>query len=347
MTDDFHVSDDGVIVPDDGVIVPDDGVIAPDDEVIVSDDTVIATIVEEIPASLDDVRLDRVVALVADVSRTVAADLVAGAAVRIDDVVASSGKERVRRGQTLRIDLTRVAGPQRPLADASQSVDVLHEDADVLVINKPVALIVHPGAGHPTGTLVNYLLASYPEIADVGDPLRPGIVHRLDSGTSGAIVVARSQRAYDSLVGQLASRTMSRVYRALVWGIPSAQRGVVDAPIGRDQRDATKMAVVVDGRPARTHYEVLEVFHEPTAIAHVECRLETGRTHQIRVHMSSIGHPVVGDAGYNGVRPALHADRPMLHACEVAFDHPSSGERCTVQAPLADDFVRLLDRLRG
>ena len=148
-------------------------------------------------------------------------------------------------------------------------------------------------------------------------------------------------------MAQLADRSMSRVYEALVWGVPSAQRGVVDAPIGRDQRDATKMAVVIDGRPARTHYEVLEVFHVPTSIAYVECRLETGRTHQIRVHMSSIGHPVVGDAGYNGVRPALSADRPMLHAREVAFDHPTTGTRCTVQAPLADDFGRLLARLRG
>lgn len=321
-----------------------------DDAACIDDDTVavegVVSIVEEIPASLDDVRLDRVVALVADISRNVAGELVAAGAVRIDDAVVSSGKERVRRGQTLRIELAGVTGPQRPLADASQSLAVLHEDAEVVVVDKPVGLVVHPGAGRPAGTLVNYLLARYPEIADVGDPLRPGIVHRLDSGTSGAIVVARTQRAFDSLVGQLSGRTMSRVYEALVWGIPAAQRGVVDAPIGRDQRDATKMAVVVDGRPARTHYEVLEMFHEPTAISLLECRLETGRTHQIRVHMSSIGHPVVGDAGYNGVRPALHAERPMLHAREVAFTHPATGERCTVRAPLAADFAALLAGLR-
>lgn len=311
------------------------------------DEAVITSIEEEIPASLDDVRLDRVVALVADVSRAVAAELVSAAAVRVDDVPATSGKERVRRGQVLRIDVSRASGPQYPIADASRIIDVVHEDADVIVINKPVGLIVHPGAGHRDGTLVNHLLAQYPEIAGVGDPLRPGIVHRLDSGTSGAMVVARSQRAYESLVDQLSRRTMARVYEALVWGVPAARRGVVDAPIGRDQRDATKMTVSVDGRPARTHYEVRDEFHVPTDVAFVECRLETGRTHQIRVHMSSIGHPVVGDAGYNGVRPALRAVRPMLHAREVSFDHPLDARRVTVDVALAEDFSALLDRLRG
>jgi 23S rRNA pseudouridine1911/1915/1917 synthase len=312
-----------------------------------ADDVVITSIEEEIPASLDDVRLDRVVALVADVSRTVAAELVAAGAVRINDVPATSGKERVRRGHVLRIDVTRVSGPEYPVADGSRIIDVVHEDDDVIVINKPVGLIVHPGAGHRDGTLVNHLLAQFPEIAGVGDPLRPGIVHRLDSGTSGAMVVARSQRAYEALVDQLSRRTMARVYEALVWGIPAARRGVVDAPIGRDQRDATKMTVTVDGRPARTHYEVLEGFHVPTDVAFVECRLETGRTHQIRVHMSSIGHPVVGDAGYNGVRPALRATRPMLHAREVSFDHPVDGRRVTVAVELAADFTALLERLRA
>jgi 23S rRNA pseudouridine1911/1915/1917 synthase len=157
--------------------------------------------------------------------------------------------------------------------------------------------------------------------------------------------VARTQRAYESLVEQLTLRSVSRVYSVVAWGIPVSAHGVIDAPIGRDQRDPTRMAVVVDGRPSRTHYAVERSFHVPKEVSLVECRLETGRTHQIRVHLASIGHPVVGDATYGGVRPGLRAARPMLHARELAFDHPATGERCSFSAPLPNDFVALVASL--
>jgi 23S rRNA pseudouridine1911/1915/1917 synthase len=305
----------------------------------------IRQVVEVIPQSLTGIRIDRVVSLIADVSRSAAAALIDGGAVALDEHVVTAGKEKVSHGQTIRIDLSRVPPPELPRADASLALDIVHEDADVIVVNKPAGLVVHPGAGNKSGTMVNHLLAQFPEIASVGEPTRPGIVHRLDAGTTGLLVVARSELAYHSLVDQLAARTVSRVYAAVVWGIPTSLNGVIDAPIGRDHRDPTRMAVVVDGRPSRTHYAVTKSFHAPKDISLLECRLETGRTHQIRVHLASIGHPVVGDANYGGVRVAVHASRPMLHARELEFDHPRSGERQRFQVPLPTDFAGLLASL--
>ena len=195
---------------------------------------------------------------------------------------------------------------------------------------------------HADGTLVNGLLARYPELAGVGDPGRPGIVHRLDKGTSGLLVVARTQAAYDGLVAQLAAHTAERRYLALVWGHPASAAGLVDAPIGRSPRDPLKMAVVADGREARTRYQVRETFDRPAPTALLDCRLETGRTHQIRVHLAAIGHPVVGDATYGGVRPALDVPRPFLHAYRLSFDHPATGERLTFESPLPADLATIL-----
>jgi len=221
-------------------------------------------------------------------------------------------------------------------------------DDDVIVVDKPSGLVVHPGAGNMEGTLVNGLLARYPEMAGVGSAVRPGIVHRLDLGTSGALAVARTQVAYDSLVGQLAERTVGRRYLALVWGRPEAPTGVVDAPIGRSTKDRTRMAVIGSGRPARTHYDVEETRVEPVTSL-LRCRLETGRTHQIRVHLSAIGHPLVGDRAYGGEREGLPEgsplDRPFLHAAHLAFDHPVTGERMAFDAPLPVDLLGLLERL--
>lgn len=300
---------------------------------------------ETIPASLADVRVDRVVSLIADVSRSVAAALIDAGAVALDGRVVDAGKEKVVDGQLITIDVSLAAGPALPAADPSRVLDVVHVDDEVIVVNKPAGLVVHPGAGNQSGTMVNHLLAAYPEIAGVGDPMRPGIVHRLDAGTTGLIAVARTSRAYDSLVAQLSSRSVTRVYSVVAWGIPASAHGVIDAPIGRDQRDPTRMAVVVDGRPSRTHYAVERSFHVPKDASLIECRLETGRTHQIRVHLASIGHPVVGDATYGGVRPGLRAGRPMLHARELAFDHPLDGARRTFEAPLPDDFAALVASL--
>ena len=299
-------------------------------------------VTETIPASLADVRIDRVVSLIADVSRSAAAALIEAGAVTLDGAVVTAGKEKVENGQTITVDITKASGPELPSPDSSKKLDFVHVDDDVIVVNKPAGLVVHPGAGNKLGTMVNYLLAAYPEIAQVGDPMRPGIVHRLDAGTTGLIVVARTQHAYESLVEQLTTRSVTRVYSVIVWGIPASLNGVIDAPIGRDQRDPTRMAVVVDGRASRTHYAVEQSFHEPKEASLVECRLETGRTHQIRVHLASIGHPVVGDAQYGGVRAGLRAGRPMLHARELAFDHPRTGERRSFSTPAPADFTALV-----
>nr|MBU6202466.1 RluA family pseudouridine synthase [Acidobacteriota bacterium] len=302
-------------------------------------------ITETIPASLAGVRIDRVVSLIADISRSAASALIESGGVSVDGAVVTAGKEKMTEGQLIVVDVTQAKGPALPEPDSSVSLDVVYADDDVIVVNKDAGVVVHPGAGNQSGTLVNFLLAAYPEIAVVGDPMRPGLVHRLDAGTTGLLVVARTPAAYESLVGQLASRSVTRVYSVLVWGVPVSMNGVIDAPIGRDQRDPTRMAVVVDGRASRTHYAVQRAFHEPKDAALVECRLETGRTHQIRVHLASIGHPVVGDATYGGVRAGLRAKRPMLHAQELAFDHPVSGERRTFTATTPADFDDMLAAL--
>lgn len=309
-----------------------------------SDDTtgIARRIAETIPASLAGVRIDRVVSLIADISRNAAAMLIEAGGVSVDGSVVSSGKEKMIEGQSIVIDVAQAKGPELPAADTTKAMDVVYVDDDVIVVNKEAGVVVHPGAGNQSGTMVNFLLAGYPDIAGVGDPMRPGLVHRLDAGTTGLIVVARTQQAYESLVEQLSSRSVTRVYSVLVWGNPISLNGVIDAPIGRDQRDPTRMAVVVDGRASRTHYAVQQLFHDPKDAALVECRLETGRTHQIRVHLASIGHPVVGDATYGGVRAGLRAGRPMLHAKELAFDHPRTGERRTFTTPTPQDFSALL-----
>jgi 23S rRNA pseudouridine1911/1915/1917 synthase len=183
-------------------------------------------------------------------------------------------------------------------------------------------------------------------VASVGDPARPGIVHRLDRGTSGLLVVARSPRAYASLTDQLARRRVERRYLALVRGHMPAPAGVIDAPVGRSARDRTRMAVAAGGRSARTRYEVVAAFDEPEPLSLVACRLETGRTHQIRVHLAAVGHPVVGDDRYGG-RRLLGLDRPFLHAAELAFTHPATGEQVRFSSPLPPDLQAVLDRLRA
>jgi 23S rRNA pseudouridine1911/1915/1917 synthase len=273
---------------------------------------------------------------------------VAAGAVLVDGVAVTEGKHRLREGQV--VDLPSGAGADAsagPVPDPDLRVVVDDADDDVIVVDKPAGLVVHPGAGNPDRTLVNGLLARYPELAGVGtDPERPGIVHRLDAGTSGLMVVARNQAAYDDLVGQMADRTARRTYLALVWGVPEARTGVVDAPIGRSARTPTRMAVTADGREARTRYEVEETFADPVAASLLRCRLETGRTHQIRVHLAAIGHPVVGDERYGGVRAGLDASRPMLHATNLAFRHPATGDVVEFDSPVPADMAAVLNRLR-
>ena len=294
---------------------------------------------EEIPPALAGERLDRIVALVTDASRSDAAALVAAGGVLVDGEVNTTGKQRLQLGQIIDVDETKLPTTARPAADPTVQFTVVYDDEHVIVVDKPAGLVVHPGAGNPDGTLVNGLLARYAELVEIGESHRPGIVHRLDIGTSGLMVVARSVRAYHFLVYALAQRDVTRLYRTLVWGHLANPNGVIDAPIGRDHRDPMRMAVVVDGKSARTRYRVLAEYRDPAEASGLECRLESGRTHQIRVHLGAIGHPVVGDGTYGGIRHGITTPRPFLHAAELHFDHPSTNEPMSFTSPLPADLA--------
>lgn len=304
---------------------------------------------ERVPAALAGQRLDRVVAMLADTSRAAAAELVSAGAVTVGGQPVTTRSHRVSEGDVLVVSLPEQSAVELT-ADPSVEVPVVFEDSDILVVDKPAGLVVHPGAGRSAATLVHGLLARYPEVAAVGQPDRPGIVHRLDAGTSGLMLVARSAPAYEELVAMLSSRQIDRGYRALVWGTVEAAAGRIEAPIGRSARDRTRMAVTVEGRPAVTRYEVLRRFEQPAEATELGCSLETGRTHQIRVHMASIGHPVVGDPKYGGSRSSaasgLRLDRPWLHSEQLGLEHPLSRERLSFRSPLPDDLVAILDLLR-
>lgn len=301
--------------------------------------------IESIPAALDGERLDRVVAMISGLSRAAASALVADGEVRVNGEVETARTHRLAEGDQIEVEVT-VPTTEVPAPDPSVGFAVVHADADLVVIDKPAGLVVHPGAGTPDRTLVNGLLASYPEMASVGEPARPGIVHRLDRGTSGLMVAARTPAAYEGLVAALARHEVDRGYVALAWGAFDTTAGIIDAPIGRSPRSPTKMAVSARGKPARTRYEVASQYHEPVVAARLACTLETGRTHQIRVHLAAIDHPVVGDERYGGARPSLPMDRPFLHAERLRFVHPVSGRELAFTAPVPEDLQRVLDTLR-
>jgi 23S rRNA pseudouridine1911/1915/1917 synthase len=295
-----------------------------------------------VPAALDGDRVDRALSFLTGWPRAAVQELIDEGSVTVDGRgVAKS--YRLHSGELLEVLAEpAIESHHVPAADASVQVDVRFADDDVVVVAKPAGLVVHPGAGHATGTLVNGLLARFPGIETVGDPMRPGIVHRLDRDTSGLLAVARSARAYDSLVSQLAARSVDRLYAALVWGRLSSPRGLIDAPIGRSGARRTRMAVRNEGKQARTEYRVTETFRLPECSL-LECKLETGRTHQIRVHLAAIGHPVVGDGTYGGSRDQIALGRPFLHAATLGFDHPATGERVRFEEPLPPELRAVLD----
>jgi len=305
---------------------------------------------EVVPGALAGERLDRAVAFLSGCSRAEASDLIADGSVLVGSASVpqrpvTKPSHRLAEGDLLLLLTDPVRPPEEVLADPSVDVNVVHVDEDVIVIDKPAGLVVHPGAGHRGSTLVHGLLAEFPELAEVGQPQRPGLVHRLDRGTSGLLVVARTPVAHDHLVAQLSTHAVERIYTALCWRHFEHPNGVVDAPIGRSRRDPMRMAVAMDGRPARTHYRVDETFHEPIAASLVTCELETGRTHQIRVHLASVGHAVVGDVVYGGVRRSFDCPRPFLHARELAFVHPGSGDVVRFRSGLPPDLTVVLERL--
>ena len=289
-------------------------------------------------------RLDAALArLVPELSRSQAQRLIEQGAVTCGGRPVKKN-EKLQPGDTLTLTLPEV---QETALEAQQiPLDVCYEDADVIVVNKPKGLVVHPAPGHPDGTLVNALLAHCGDsLSGIGGERRPGIVHRIDKDTSGLIIAAKNDFAHASLAAQLKDHSLARTYVCIVCDNIREDSGVIDAPIGRHPADRKKMAVTEkNSRSAVTHWRVLERFGGYTL---VECRLETGRTHQIRVHMAYCGHPILGDMVYGHKKPELGQDSQCLHARELTFVHPRSGERVTVSCGLPEYFTQLLQKLRG
>jgi 23S rRNA pseudouridine1911/1915/1917 synthase len=284
-------------------------------------------------------RLDVAVARAAGITRSQAARLIDGGAVSVGGVVRPRS-HRVEAGERLEVDL-----PDAPLPPGPEDIDVpvVYEDGWLLVVAKPAGLVVHPAPGHTSGTLVNALLARAGRLP--GEAGRPGIVHRLDAGTSGLMIVATDDEAYTALQRMMAAHEIDRTYLTLVEGSPSAS-GEIDAPLGRSPRHRKKIAVVAGGREARTSYRRVEAFREAALL---EVTPQTGRTHQIRVHLSAAGHPVVGDTVYGRDRKLaarLGLARPFLHSARLGFDHPITGDRVALEEPLPPDLEEALARLR-
>lgn len=321
-----------------------------------------------VPSALHGERTDRGLALLTGITRSQAARLISEGRARVGGRPVTSGSRRLSQGELLQVDLPapltahsatsalgatdlyRDGGEEGTAAVSRPVGSVVYADADVVVVDKPAGLVVHPGAGTSGQTLVHQLLALFPDMASAGpDAERPGIVHRIDKGTSGLLVVARTAAARQGLATQFAAHSAHRRYLAVVHGEMEADEGVVDAPLGRSTRDRVKMAVVEGGRLARTHYRALSRSSAPLATTLVACRLETGRTHQIRAHMYAIGHPVLGDQRYS--KPSLVAAgrqalpglrRPWLHAAHLGFEHPTEGRWLAFTSPLPYDLAACL-----
>lgn len=296
-------------------------------------------------------RLDRALSeLFPEHSRSFLARLVDEGHVQLDTEQARKTSQRVELGQSIAIDIPEAA--PSTLASQDLPITILFEDEDLVVIDKPAGLVVHPAAGHPDETLVNALLFHVKDLSGIGGELRPGIVHRLDKDTSGVMLVAKNDGTHRTLTSEWNTDRVRKEYLALVYGTPKNARGTIEAPIGRDPRDRKRMAVVPDGRPAITDYEVAEQLRH---VSLLRCRLRTGRTHQIRVHLKHLGHPILGDPAYSGpqwrgipdkkVQRAIASfPRQALHAARITFPH--RGAAMTVEAPVPADMRELLDALR-
>ncbi|SIR22690.1 ribosomal large subunit pseudouridine synthase D [Bacillus cereus] len=262
-----------------------------------------------------------------------------------DDVVTVNGKSVKVNYKVKENDEITVTIPEPEELDIQaedMSLEIYYEDADVLVVNKPRGMVVHPAPGHTSGTLVNGLMHHCTDLSGINGVMRPGIVHRIDKDTSGLLMVAKNDVAHESLVNQLVAKTVTRRYKAIVHGVIPHDKGTIDAPIGRDKKERQSMTVDENGKNAVTHFQVLERFKDFTL---VECRLETGRTHQIRVHMKYIGYPLAGDPKY-GPKKTLDMNGQALHAGILGFDHPRTGEYIQFEAPIPEVFEDALNILR-
>jgi 23S rRNA pseudouridine1911/1915/1917 synthase len=300
-----------------------------------------------VPEGLDGLRLDAAIARLFGLSRTAAAQIVEDGNASVDGAVRGKS-DRVAGGAWLEVELPAPAAPAGPVAVAVvDGLRIVHLDDDLIVIDKPPGVAAHPAPGYEGPTVVGGLAAAGYRLATSGAAERQGIVHRLDAGTSGLMVVARSERAYRVLKQQFRDREVEKRYRALVQGHPDPLRGTIDAPIDRHPRKPGSFAVVADGRPSVTHYDTQEAFR---AACLLSIRLETGRTHQIRVHMSAVRHPCVGDLQY-GADPTLAArlglHRQWLHAASLAFTHPGDGRWIMFESPDPPDLATALDRVRA
>jgi 23S rRNA pseudouridine1911/1915/1917 synthase len=297
------------------------------------------TMAFRVPEELDGERIDRVVAVAAGLSRAQAKQMVGTGEVTVDERrVAAS--HRVRVGNAVQVV---IPAPVADLVPADVEFDVVWEDDDLLVIDKPAGLVVHPGAGHSDDTLANGLVGRYPELRELGPDYRWGLVHRLDRDTSGLLMVAKRQQAFIDLQQALKARRVGRTYLAMAVGTFDAATGTIDAPVGRDPVHPTRMTVRSDGRPARTHYRRVAQWQ---GVSLLELRLETGRTHQIRVHLASIDRPVSGDRAYGRPGPvAADPGRTWLHASRLSLPHPEDGREIVVSAPLPLDLASTFDAL--
>lgn len=299
-------------------------------------------ITEKIPQPLVGERLDRVVAFITSCSRSQAALLIESGNVHLSGQIVTSKRARVLENQIIVIDDSSLLAEGVIEPDPGIEISVVYQDDHVLLIDKQAGLVVHPGSGNDSGTLVNGLLSRYPEIASVGQSSRPGIVHRLDKDTSGLMIVARTPDAYEVLIEMMENHLVERGYLALVHGLVEHDRGVIDAPISRSHANSIQMAVSALGRDAVTHYQVRERYTLPMAATFLRLQLETGRTHQIRVHLSAIGHSIVGDKLYSK-RDPLGLKRPFLHSCEIRFTHPVTGETIEHSSPLPTELGDYLE----
>ena len=288
------------------------------------------------------VRLDAFLSADGALTRSQAARLIAEGRVRVNGKPATKSA-RLSGGETVTVDVPQLRETALPPQDIP--LDVVYEDDDVIVVNKPTGLVVHPAPGHPDGTLVNALLHHCGDsLSGIGGEKRPGIVHRIDRDTSGLIIAAKNDAAHLALSAQLKDHSLSRTYECLVTGNMKQDSGTVDAPIGRSSADRKKMAVVPTGRRAVTHWEVVARY---PGVTHLRCRLETGRTHQIRVHMAHIGHPILGDTVYGAKKPVPGLTGQCLHAAGLRFVHPRTGEPVELHCPLPPEFTAMLQKLQN
>lgn len=298
--------------------------------------------IQELTATTEHagLRLDAFLSADGVLTRSQAARLIEEGRVCVNGRAAAKSA-RLAGGETVTVDIPEVR--DTALVPQDIPLDVVYEDEDVIVVNKPKGLVVHPAPGHPDGTLVNALLHHCGDsLSGIGGEKRPGIVHRIDRDTSGLIIAAKNDAAHLALSAQLKDHSLSRTYECLVTGSMKQDSGTVDAPIDRAPGDRKKMAVVPTGRRAVTHWEVIARY---SGVTHLRCRLETGRTHQIRVHMAYIGHPILGDTVYGAKKPVPGLTGQCLHATGLRFVHPRTGQVVELHCPLPEEFTRMLEKL--